>query len=844
MATVAEVFSLGWKHHQAGGFVQAEQLYRQVLQADPSHSDAWCFLGAACQAQGKLAEAEANYRRAMQVLPGHASAHNCLGVLLAQRGQMAEAVASFQAARRSQPDNVEINNNLGLALARHGQLAEAVNSYREALRLRPDYAVAHYNLGLALNAQGLHNEAIAEFQQALRFLPDYPEAWTDLGNALAGQEKLDEAVSSYQKALRLRPDYAEAHYNLAVVLGKLEKLEDAIAHYRQAARCKPDYADAHLSLGNALRQSGRPDEALACYHQALRCRPNWAEAYLNLGWTLDEQGKPADAEPYYQYAVRLKPDWAEAHLNLGLARKKQGKLTQAVADYQEALRLKPDFPQAYYSMGNALQDLGRMEEATEAFRQAIRLKADFPMAHNNLGGALLQQGLPDLALVSFRQAIQLQPDLGEAQSNLLFCLNYDPQADPDAVFAEYRAWGQAQESRKSDVGSPMSEELVLTSDFRHPTSDVPERRLRIGYVSPDFRQHALTRYFEPVLAHHDPEQVEIICYAEVARPDPVTARLQKLANEWRWTCRLTDDQVAQRVRDDRIDILVDLAGHTGNHRLGVFARKPAPVQATWLGYLNTTGLSSVDYRLTDDVLDPPGEPVRDTEELVRLPGGMCCFARPVDAPEVAPLPASRRGYLTFGSLSSLFKFNAKVFDLWSEVLKALPSARLLMYRDTLTSTAQANVRRQFSERGIAVERLDLRHGPCTAGYLGIYGEIDISLDTFPCTGGVTTCESLWMGVPVLSLCGVRPVARNTAAHLTHVGLTDWVAQTPEQYVDLAVRVEKELDQLAQLRAGLRDRMVATLCDARRFTRVLEEAYRSMWRRWCSSGLARSRIQKS
>jgi predicted O-linked N-acetylglucosamine transferase (SPINDLY family) len=277
----------------------------------------------------------------------------------------------------------------------------------------------------------------------------------------------------------------------------------------------------------------------------------------------------------------------------------------------------------------------------------------------------------------------------------------------------------------------------------------------------------------------------------------------------------------------------------------IFAHKPAPVQVTWLGYMNTTGLKAVDYRLTDNVLDLPEQgsgdtsqgldstPIRDTEELIRLPHGFCCFAAPGHAPPVSPLPALERGGLTFGSLHNLFKLNSRVFDLWCRLLQALPSARLLMFRDTLTGTARDHVRGQFIERGIAPGRLDLRQGSSAPGYLGIYSEIDISLDTFPFTGGVTTCESLWMGVPVLSLCGVRPAGRNAAALLSNVGLQDWIAETPEQYLALAQRVANDLDALVRLRAELRDRMLATICDAARFTRELEAAYRAMWQRWCA-----------
>jgi predicted O-linked N-acetylglucosamine transferase (SPINDLY family) len=435
----------------------------------------------------------------------------------------------------------------------------------------------------------------------------------------------------------------------------------------------------------------------------------------------------------------------------------------------------------------------------------------------------LKQGRPDLASGHFRQALALKPDLATAQSNLLFCLNYDPDVDPDTVFAEHRRQGKQIEARAQ----------IMTADRSPHIGNSPERRLRVGYISPDLRYHPLSRYFEPVLAHHDPEKVETFCYAEVLFPDSVTKRLEKLAHGWYSTCHQTDAQVAQRIRADKIEILVDLAGHTANNRLGVLAYKPAPIQATWLGYMNTTGLSCVDYRITDDVLDPVGEPVRDTEELLRLPSGMCCFAPPAEAPEVSCLPAKRRGYVTFGSLHNLFKLNGKVFDLWSQILQALPDARLLVFRDMMTETARNSIRRLFEQRGIPADRLDLRKGVSNPSYLSVYGEIDISLDAFPCTGGVTTCESLWMGVPMLTLCGVRPAGRNAAALLTHARLSDWISRTKEEYVRIAVDSANSLDQLAKLRSSLREQMMATLCDAKRFTPQLEDAYRTMWRKWCA-----------
>jgi len=680
---------------------------------------------------------------------------------------------------------------------------------------------------------GRLEEAVTHWREALRIRPDFPEAHNNLGNALRSQGRLEESVAHCRQAVLIRPDFPEAHNNLGNALADLGLVAEAIACLRLAVDINPGFAAAWSNLGNLLTLQDQFDEAVRCYQQAVRLNPNSADAYFNWGLARAGHDQLDEAVRCFRQALELRPNFAEAFNNLGNALIRQAKFDEGIGCFQEALRHRPNFPEAFSNLGNALVCQNKLEEGISYYRRAIALKPDFAHAHGNLGSAFLRQGRLDEALTSFRQALRLQPDMSLVRSSLLFCSNYDPNADPDAVFAAHRAWGQTM----CDVRRAMCDVKTGSSDIAHRTSHIahndPERPLRIGYVSPDLRFHPLTRYLEPVLAHHDPEQVEVFCYAEGRFGDAVTNRLQKLVPNWRWTSRLSDAQVAEHIRGDKIDILVDLAGHTTNNRLRVFAQKAAPIQATWLGYMNTTGLTTIDYRLTDEVLDPPGQPVRDTEELFRLPGGMCCFAPPEDAPAVTPLPALRRGHLTFGSLHGLLKLNAQVLDLWSQVLQAVPDSRLLMFHDTVVGPAQKRIRRQFVDRGIAGERLDLRQGSRAPGYLGVYEEIDVSLDTFPWTGGVTTCESLWMGVPVLSLCGVRPAGRNSAALLARVGLTDCVAQTPEQYVALALRLRDDLDRLAALRTTLRDRMGATLCDSRRFTRQLEVAYRTMWRRWCS-----------
>jgi predicted O-linked N-acetylglucosamine transferase (SPINDLY family) len=611
--------------------------------------------------------------------------------------------------------------------------------------------------------------------------------------------------------------------------------------YQHVIRADPYHGPAHNNLGLAFANQGRSEEALAHYLEAVRLSPGLSDAYNNVATILVNQGKPAEAERYCRQALQLRPHFPEAYNNLGNALQDQLKLTAAVECYRRALSLFPNFAEGYYNLGNALRELKQLEEAARCFQEALRLKPQFPFALNNLGNVYLKLGSVDLALANFEQALRYQPNLGMAQSNRLFVLNYLPDADADVVFREHREWGQAVEGRGArGEGREGRHDASLHA---RPSSLAP-RPLRIGYVSPDFRYHALTRYFEPVLARHDPKQIETFCYAEMVHGDAVTQRLQKLAHHWCWTTQLTDAQLAERIRADQIDILVDLAGHTACNRLRVFALKPAPIQATWLGYMNTTGLTAIDYRITDDYLDPApasshssqttgeGTSVRDTEELLRLPDGICCFAPPAEAPAVSPLPALSRGYVTFGSLHNLFKVNDRVLNLWSEVLTSLPTARFLMFRDTITAAVQERLRRQFAERGIAGERLDIRRGTDAPGFMSVYGEIDVSLDTFPFSGGVTTCESLWMGVPVISLCGVRPAGRHSAAILKRVDLDDWVADRPEQYVELAKRLSGNLESLAKTRIELRERMKPTLCDAERFTRGLEAAYRSIWRKKC------------
>ena len=693
MAAVSEMCSLALRYHQEGHLAQAEQLYRQILQADPNHADA----------------------------------HHLLGVLAYQANRFDLAISLIQRAIELSPTAVPYHSNLGLALEGFGRRDSAIASYRHGLRLNPGDAAAIDNLGAALMRQG----------------------------------RFQEVVDECRRFLKVRPDTPQALQHLAHALSSIGQTEEAVAHFEQALHVNPRFVEAHNNLGNTLLQVGRTEEAAEHFRQALKLRPNMPAIYNNLGRVLQRQGKLNEAIDHYRAAIRIDPNFAQGYNNLGSTLAQQRKFEEAIANYREALRVDPNFAEAHSNLGAALVLSGDIDAAGASCRQAIAVQPKYADAYNNLGGVLVLQGNLAEAAAAYRIAHDLQPNLLTTQSNLLFCMNYDPEANPDIVFAEHRRWGQTfckGIEGRSDLG-------IRSPDHAPRIPRGTNHRLRIGYVSPDFRQHAIIRYFEPVLAHHNAECVETFCYSEVAEPDAATSRLQKSAHHWRRIRGLNAKQAEQMILDDRIDILVDLAGHTAGNRLDIFALKPAPLQATWLGYLNTTGLPTVDYRITDEILDPVGEPVRDTEEPFRLAGGFCCFEPWPHSPTVGPLPAASRGYLTFGSLHNLFKLNQAVFDLWSRVLHAVPSSRLLMFRDTLKGSARKRVFDAFIKRGISPERLDIREVTSEGnrlregGHLDVFAEIDVSLDAFPWTGGVTTCESLWMGVPVLSLAGVRPPAR-------------------------------------------------------------------------------------
>jgi protein O-GlcNAc transferase len=577
------------------------------------------------------------------------------------------------------------------------------------------------------------------------------------------------------------------------------------------------------NLGNVLQTVGKLDEAVECYRRALAISPNDATVHANLGSALKALGRLDEAIASFERALALQPGLLHAQANLANAMMVKGNWDDAVALYRTIIAVQPGLPGALSNLGMVLRAQGKLENAVDIYRRSLAINPADPAAHANLGNVLADLGQLAEARASYQQALALKPDYAEVRSSILMQLNYDPSIDDVGLFEAHRAFDR-------EI-APLPSRVVRV----HVNRRDPARRLRIGYLSSDFYRHPVGYFLLPVLAAHDPDDVEIYCYSGRLVDDSMTTSLRAHAHHWRSTVGVDDDALIAQIAADGIDILVDLAGHTAGNRLPVLACKPAPVQASWIGYFNTTGVSAIDYVLMDDATVPAGAERWFTEQVIRLPAGRFCYAPPDYAPDIVPPPAGANRPVTFGSFNNLTKVTPAVIALWSAVLRAVPDGRLLLkWRSLADPTECARLRQAFAAHGIAADRLELRAATPHAEMLGEYGAVDIALDPFPFCGGMTSCEALWMGVPIVTLPRSRPVSRQTLAFLTELGLADLAASDEADYVAIAATLAHDRDRLAALRAGMRDRMLKTpLRDRVRFTRALEAAYRTMWQHWCA-----------
>lgn len=603
-----------------------------------------------------------------------------------------------------------------------------------------------------------------------------------LGKKLLEAQRFAEARSVYEQICTRRKNDADNWFTLGVINGVLRRHEEAAACCSRAVALAPQHAAAWYNLGIALRDSGQTEQAAAALRKTLSLNPKHEAAATSLGHVLASLHRYDEAEDVFRSVLAYQPGNAEF----------------------------------YAVYGSAMQSMGRFEAAINAYRKAIEMH--YPQAaevRENMAAALCLQGKFQEAIEISEAALGLQPENARIYSGLLLTLQYAGQ-NPESLLARHRRW-------------PGNALRPASSPLQRLPAERPER-LRIGYVSSDLRKHSVAYFVEPLLAQHDAARFEITCYFAHKDADATTARLRKLAHRWRHVADLDDPQFLRMIADDGIDILVDLNGHTAGGRLTAFARRAAPVQVSFIGYPDTTGVTEMDYRLTDAIADPPGAERLCTESLLRLPGCFLCYQPPENAPDVAPAPCEKSGFITFGSFNNLAKVNPEVIAVWAKLLREAPDSRLVMKNPSLTDKlTRERYQAMFADAGISPERLDLLGFIADdGGHLGAYGRIDIALDTFPYNGTTTTCEALWMGVPVISLRGERHSARVGASLLTAVGRPEWIADMPEQYLQIAHKLEQDQARLAQFRSGLREQMSASrLCSARDYVQAVEHAYDDM-----------------
>lgn len=737
-----------------------------------------------------------------------------------QAGQLEQAAQLYRQIIEANPQQPDAWHLLGVAYCQVGQHAYAIEHIQQAIALSPNQAAYYNNLGVAYQGIGQLARAVECFESAARIAPNYLEAWNNLGNTQKELGQLDQAERSYRHALSVSPAHADALCGLGNILRLRGDVEGAIAAYRAAMATRPNWAGVLANLGDALREAGRTGEAFEMLERARVLEPSNALILNNIGlaWT-DRGGLDRAAESFHR-ALELAPGMAEIHNNLGNVLFRQAQYAQAAEAYRRAISCRADFGQALSNLGAACIRLGDLDQAVAALERSIELQPTFAGGYNNLGTALKDQGRIEESLTVLYRGVELDRRSEPTHSSYLYCLNYF-ENDPHRLLEEHRRW--AAWHLEASASRPVSE-----------AGTDPERTLRVGYVSADFRQHPVASFIEPVLAHRDRAQFETVLYSDVPVGDRMTQRLASHATKLHHTFGTSTAELAELVRADRIDILVELAGHTAENRLKALALRPAPIQVSYLGYPATTGLDVVDYRLSDAVADPPGETGHYSERLVRLAGGFCCFQPADESPDVSPSPALATGQVTFGAPHHLAKLRPPMLDLWARLLALVPDSRLLVVRDNLRGMAAERLERELIERGVARDRFQFRHAFDNARtHLELYHDIDVTLDVLPWSGHTTACESMWMGVPVVTLVGNRFAGRMVASVLTSAGLERWIARTADEYLAIAAGLVSDRRALAQTRAMLRDHMRRSpLCDGARFTRTLEDAYRTMWRDYC------------
>ncbi len=865
--------------HKAGKLDQAALAYRNILKLRPNHSGALNNLGVVCRKHGLFEEASSCFERVIKLNPSSADAWSNLASLSISLGKFEAAVQAAKQATKYAPAHAQGFDNLSFALFRTGQLALAEQAARRALEIDPTMANAWNNLGQILQGQNREPEATDAYKhakdlgrnislgnsevsvrmpiyekpsvslqttspqiinvpskeeidslvstfnakspvdtlsQAKILITKYPDhffAWKVLSCVLHDQGQYQQAKEGFEHCLKLNSRDFETFNNLGNTYLDLQRFDKAKEMYSQAIALNPKYSAARHNLANVLMKTGELEKAILSYDEAINLDPSLFIAHFNMGAVLSMLGRHKEAVNCYTKALKLCPGHAQSYFGMAVALEKSHFWVDAVENYKKAIEEKSDYAEAYSNYGNLLYLQGDLKSAKSSLHKAISLTPSLIQAQCNLGLVQIALGQIEEAAETYCCALLAAPDSKEVFSNLLFSMHFGNRWSMQEIYEFHLEWSQRFESPK------------LTQPALYQSTQVKAgKRPRIAFISPDLYAHPVTLFLRPLIANWPHERLELGFYASVKRPDDATRWFQQASQFWVDIAGMNDEKAAHRIAQDEVDVLIELSGHTGENRLSVLAYRPAPVQVSWLGYFDTTGMQSVNYLIADSVCVTPQMERFFSEKVLRLPDDFVCFDPTIDAPEVSHLPVNSKGHITFGSQNQLAKVTDEVLDLWAKVLEQTPQSRLMFQAKAFNDPEViARYADKFAQRGIESVRIDFIAGCTRQQILQNYCNVDISLDPFPCAGGTTTCESLWMGVPVVTLLGDRFGGRHSASHLSNVGLSQLIAQDPEQYLKIVRDLCADLPALAKLRAGLREQMKASpMCDGPLFAKNFEK----------------------
>ncbi|XP_038701976.1 probable UDP-N-acetylglucosamine--peptide N-acetylglucosaminyltransferase SPINDLY [Tripterygium wilfordii] len=792
------------------------------------------------RSRNKFVDALALYDSILEKDSGNVEAHIGKGICLQKQNTGRLAFDSFAEAIRLDPQNACALTHCGILYKDEGRLVEAAESYQKALKADASYkpaaeclAIVLTDLGTSLKLAGNTQEGIQKYYEALKTDPHYAPSYYNLGVVYSEMMQYETALSCYERAALERPMYAEAYCNMGVIYKNRGDLELAIACYERCLAVSPNFeiaknnmAIALTDLGTKVKLEGDINQGVAYYKKALYYNWHYADAMYNLGVAYGEMLKFDMAIVFYELAFHFNPHCAEACNNLGVIYKDGDNLDKVVECYQMALSIKPNFSQSLNNLGVVYTVQGKMDIAASMIEKAIMANPTYAEAYNNLGVLYRDAGSIAQAIDAYEKCLKIDPDSRNAGQNRLLAMNYIEEGHDDKLFETHRDWGRQ----------------FMRLYPQYTSWDNPkdrERQLVIGYVSPDYFTHSVSYFVEAPLVYHDYALYKVVVYSAVVKADAKTNRFKekvlKKGGIWRDIYGIDEKKVASMVREDKVDILVELTGHTANNKLGMMACRPAPVQVTWIGYPNTTGLPSIDYRITDSLADPPDTKQKHVEELVRLPECFLCYTPSPEAGPVSPTPALSNGFITFGSFNNLAKITPKVLQVWARILCAVPNSRLVVKCKPFCCDSVRQIFLTLLELlGLESLRVDLlplillNHD-----HMQAYSLMDISLDTFPYAGTTTTCESLYMGVPCVTMAGSLHAHNVGVSLLSKVGLGHLIAKNEDEYVQLALQLASDVTALTNLRMSLRELMAKSpVCDGLNFTLGLESTYRDMWRRYC------------